>query len=250
MGKIVSIHQPSYFPWFGLLDKIIKSDIFIILDNVQFNKRAFQHRTLYSNSSGKPSYLTLPVDAKNHQKNKILINQVLLKNSYKEVLLKHKHILKQRYGKFYGFKKYEAIINNILEKDYKYLIEIVMETFFFTLKIYDVKTKIIFASELNVEGTKSELMLNLTKAVGGNVYLSGQGAKAYMNDELFYQEGIKVIYQDFIHIEFDQKLKKDFQPGCMSIELPFLYSNFKEIFFTHYKNINQLKLVRSIQWKE
>ena len=59
----VSIHQPSYWPWLGLLDKIAKTDTFILLDDVQVVKGTFQYRnTFYCN--GKPKFITLPVNLK------------------------------------------------------------------------------------------------------------------------------------------------------------------------------------------
>ena len=61
---IVSIHQPSYFPWLGLLDKIEKSDTFVLLDNVQFNDNAFQSRNIFLNHNGEVQYLTIPVQKK------------------------------------------------------------------------------------------------------------------------------------------------------------------------------------------
>ena len=60
MSRVVAIHQPAYLPWFGLVDKIARADVFVLLDTVQFNRRAYQHRTLYSTADG-PRYLSLDV---------------------------------------------------------------------------------------------------------------------------------------------------------------------------------------------
>ena len=52
---IVSIHQPSYWPWLGHLNKIINSEHHIILDDVDIKRKSFQYRNFFNNN-GKPVY--------------------------------------------------------------------------------------------------------------------------------------------------------------------------------------------------
>lgn len=64
---ITSIHQPSYFPWLGLLHKINSSDTFILLDDVQLSDSAFQHRNIFLSNDGKVKYLTIPFVKKEYR---------------------------------------------------------------------------------------------------------------------------------------------------------------------------------------
>ena len=51
---IVSIHQPNYLPWIGFFDKIKRSDVFVLLDDVQFprGKKHFGHRNKIKTNAG------------------------------------------------------------------------------------------------------------------------------------------------------------------------------------------------------
>ena len=52
---IVSIHQPNYLPWLGYFNKIIRSDVFVIFDDVQFpigKKGFFGNRNQIKTNSG------------------------------------------------------------------------------------------------------------------------------------------------------------------------------------------------------
>jgi hypothetical protein len=57
---IVSIHQPNFVPWLGYFYKIYKSDVFVILDNVQFTKNGFTNRNRIKSPQGE-LWLTVPV---------------------------------------------------------------------------------------------------------------------------------------------------------------------------------------------
>ena len=41
---IVSINQPAYMPWLGYFDRIDASDLYVVLDHVQFEKNSFVNR--------------------------------------------------------------------------------------------------------------------------------------------------------------------------------------------------------------
>lgn len=63
---IVSIHQPSYFPWLGLLDKIEKSDLYIYFNSVQLTDNAYQNRNIFLSNQIKEHLLTIPISKKNY----------------------------------------------------------------------------------------------------------------------------------------------------------------------------------------
>ena len=52
----ISIHQPSYWPWLGLLHKIRLSDADVILDNVNISKGSFQYRNQFLCNGNMLSY--------------------------------------------------------------------------------------------------------------------------------------------------------------------------------------------------
>ena len=35
----VAIHQPNFVPWLGYFDRMIRADMFVLLDHVQFERR-------------------------------------------------------------------------------------------------------------------------------------------------------------------------------------------------------------------
>ena len=58
---IVSIHQPSYFPWLGWLHKVNNSDVFIMMDEVQLSDSAYQHRNIFLDKEGNEKYLNIGI---------------------------------------------------------------------------------------------------------------------------------------------------------------------------------------------
>ena len=60
--RLVAIHQPNFLPWLGYFDKLARADVFILLDTVQFPKKAgsWMNRARLL-VGGEPSWITVPV---------------------------------------------------------------------------------------------------------------------------------------------------------------------------------------------
>lgn len=212
---MVAIHQPPYLPWIGLLDKIARADVFVVLDDVQFNKRAFQHRTLYSTPS-QARYLSLSVRAKGHQEEGLRIRNIELDGNGNAPT--HYETLRHRYGKTPGWGAIGQKLAEILTAPPRLLVDINMSLLLLTLDVFDIRPKIILSSELAGEGRKSDLMLSLTREAGGDIYLSGSGADSYMASDVFEQAGVGILRQSHVHPVWQQGIGSAFIPGCFALE--------------------------------
>ena len=67
-----------------------------------------------------------------------------------------------------------------------------MNSIKFCRKHLNINTPMIYSSDLNVVGNKSELLVDICKEVGAKTYLSGRGGLDYLDTELFAGIDIKV----------------------------------------------------------
>ena len=74
---MIAISQPTYFPWIGYFGLIMNSDIFIFLDDVQFDKRSWQQRNKVKSNLGE-QFISVPVKTK--KKSRQLIKDVEINN--------------------------------------------------------------------------------------------------------------------------------------------------------------------------
>jgi len=218
---IVSIHQPNYLPWVGFFYKIAKSDIFVILDDVNYIKNSYADRCTIKTPQGS-CYLKIPVLAKNTVS---LYNNTFLNDS---INWRDKHIktIEVNYKKSKYF--------NIFFEDIKNIISDVsltdLSTFNSKLIQYiitglGIKTKLVFSSSLQVKTPSTQRLVDILKKISGTTYISGHGAKEYQDESLFSSNGIQLRYSDFSIKEYNQ-LWGDFLPGLSIIDL--LFNNGKE----------------------
>jgi hypothetical protein len=214
-SPIVAIHQPPYLPWFGLLEKIALADRFVVLDTVQYNARAFLHRTLYSTGAG-AKYLSLAVSSKGHQINSTPIRDITLTD--RTVPRKHFETLRHRYGKRPGWPAVAPGLERILTNAPERLIDLNVALLRLTLEHFAVDTELVMASDLEGAGAKTALMLSLSTSAGAGTYLSGSGASSYMEEGPFIDAGMAVRWQAFEHPQYPQSHGGPFQPGCFALE--------------------------------
>ena len=212
----VSIHQPDFFPYPGFFNKIFLSDVFIILDRTQF-EFGITNRNKIITPEGTWKRISIPVknDQKFFQNNDVKINNDM---NWKE---KNLDLISKSYSKSKFFDLYNTPINSIFEEKWEYLIDLNIKILKTIFEWLDVKTKIIFESELNVKGTSSEKLLNICKQIDATKYVSGSGGKNYLDEKIFQKNHIDIEYQKYTPILYSQLNSKSFIPNLSILDLLF-----------------------------
>lgn len=175
----VAIHQPNFLPWPGFFYKMAKSDIFVLLDNVQYEKNGPTNRTKIKTSRGK-SWLTLPVSQKFPQTIKE-IELVNFENERNKIL----KTIELNYKKSKHFDFLFPEINNIFQKDWKRLSELNTELIKLLKEKLGIKTKLEIASDFKVAGKRDDLLINLCKYLGETfIFLAGEEKNIKMKTNL------------------------------------------------------------------
>lgn len=197
---IMSAHQPAYLPWLGYFDKIKRSDIFIFLDTVQYEKNSFTNRNKIKTANG-PVWLSVPVVKTDHIRK--IMSEMPIDKNYKWQK-KHLNAIQMAYSKAPNFKKLFPQLQELYAKEYDNIVDITWEHLQFWLKVLEIDTKVMKSSELNVTGKKSDFVLGLCKAVGADYYISGAMGRDYLDTERFIEEGVQVEFQEYRHPVYPQ----------------------------------------------
>ena len=207
---ILSVHQPQYLPWLGYLDKIQRSDVFVFLDNVQYKKREFQNRNKIRTKEGS-IWLTVPVITKDRYYQNIAAVEI---NNETDWATEHLKGLELNYAKAKYFKEYHPALRSIYERKWEKLIDINIKIINLLLQTFSIQTPVSFESNLKINTTSSQRIVDICKELKADTYLSGVGAKDYLDEELFKKHNIKLTYQSFKHPEYAQNFEGFHYPMC------------------------------------
>jgi hypothetical protein len=212
---IVSVHQPQYLPWLGFFDKIDRADVFVLLDTVQFKKNEWQNRNKIKTAQGW-QWLTVPVMYKYPQ----LINEVAINNGVNWVHKQRQAVL-SNYKKAAHYDFLEEFFEDLFSLPWKSISELNIDVVKKLAKILGISTPIHIASDLvEFPNDPDERLIAITRHFGADTYLAGAGGRGYMDLGKYEKNGIKVIFQDFIHPVYNQ-LFGEFEPFMSVVDLIF-----------------------------
>lgn len=211
---IVSINQPAYLPWLGYFHRIAISDIHVILDHVQFEKNSFTNRNKIRTREG-AAMLTVPLKTKGLFGDLSIDTIRVADESWK---VKHLKSIQNNYSKAKYFKHYEPVLTELFSKNYDKLIDVILPMNEWLIQELNIRTKIIRSSEMNIQGTKNELVLNICRSLNAKTYLSGPFGRDYLDLDSFHNSGIKVDFHDYRHPVYPQ-LYEGFEPYMTILDL-------------------------------
>ncbi len=214
---VVGILQPGYLPWLGFFEQMYRSDIFVIYDDVQYNKHGWRNRNRIKTANG-VQWLTVPVLVK--FKEYPLIYAVRIDNNMN---WRKKHLLsiKQNYSRAPFYKEYIDVFEDAYSREWEYLIDIDM---YFIVKLAEClgmnNKKIVRPSTLNVEGDRIQRLIDICKIFKADTFYEGAAGRNYIDESYFTEHEIKVEYQDYKHPIYSQ-LYGDFVPYLSVVDLLF-----------------------------
>lgn len=207
MTNICSIMQPTYLPWAGYFNLILRADTFFFLDDVQFEKGSWHQRNRIL-LAGKPYFLTVPV---NRFCLGQLINEVAVDSLRGNWRRKHIQSLTHAYCKKPYFHLIEPLFDLISNEEINSICELNIALISKICEIIELPANFQRSSDFNVSSTRSGKLIELCRASDSLVYLSPAGAFDYLTKDKFTsQSSIELVYQDYPCAEYEQNAGSDF----------------------------------------
>ncbi|MDD5313556.1 MAG: WbqC family protein [Dehalococcoidia bacterium] len=214
--KQVVVLQPGYLPWLGFFDQMYKSDIFVIYDDVQFDKHGWRNRNRIKTAQG-IQWLTVPVLTKG--RDKPLINEVLINNN-SDWRKAHFSSIKQNYSRTPFFSTYINVFEEIYSQEWEYLIDLDVTFIRVLMDKLNLNREILFSSKLEVPEHKTHRLINICVKLGATDYLTGKAAEDYIDESLFNEKNIRLQYHNYTHPSYSQ-MYGDFIPFLSVVDLLF-----------------------------
>lgn len=190
----------------------------MIMDEVQLSDSAFQNRNTFLTLDGSVKYLTIGFNKKDYLHRRFCDLEIV----QSDWQTKHRNFILNNYKKHPFFGEVMDHVDLILRKDYRLLVDAVVDSMLVVMKLFEIDTKVIFQSQTDYDRSqrKGDLVLELIRAANADCYLSGYGAKDYM-DESSFGSGVELRYNEFVHPEYKQKNSQTFIPGLASLDCLF-----------------------------
>ena len=215
----LAIHQPEFMPWAGYFNKMVQSDLFIILDHVQFKKRYFENRNRIVSPRGKVSYLTVPVKTKGKYTQSICNVEIDNTQSWKNLMLER---IRHSYSKATFFEKYYDDIKSLLNtKQYNNLLALNMDIINLLREYLGIHTPMLYSTSMNVGSFKaSDLILQTCLMNRADTYLCGISGRDYIKLEDFEKNNIQIESLDYQPASYKQ-LCSSFVPYMSTLDILF-----------------------------
>jgi hypothetical protein len=175
-----------------LFNKIALSDAFMFCGHCQYCPKSWHSRNFI-----RTGMLSLPV----HKGPSINETEIAGEHWLKE----HLRSIKLAYSKYPFFDDYFPILQNLMGCSWLSLGELNTVIIKYFLEWLEIKKEVLSSDWYEIKGHKTEMLISMCKAVGADEYLSNEGSRAYVDEELLAVNGIKHRWQKFKDPDYGQE---------------------------------------------
>lgn len=213
-----------FLPWRGIFEQIKLSDVFIYYDDVQLPKgggkgRGFQTRVQIKIKDGGWQWLSVPIKRTGGGHLPIK-NAIFSDHKWRQ---KHLATIRNSYKDAPYFEKiYDGLLRDIYDYQTDFLSEFCVNSINRLMDYIGIKKKTYLSSELGIainEGASKRVLAHCLH-FGADEYISGHGAKNYIDYSMFEQASVKIMYMDYSLSKYPQ-INGEFTPYVSIIDLLF-----------------------------
>lgn len=211
----IVVSQAMFFPWPGFLEQVRLADVFVHYNDVQFSKGGFTNRVQVKTANG-VRWLTAPLSG------------LVLGQRIDEVRLDERRNWRERHlammRQAYAAAPYRDDMLALLDAVYSAPCESIAILSDLSLQAlcnyFDIgrQARFMRVGELGIGGAGSQRVLDIVTALGGDTYVTGLGARHYLDHQAFERAGIQVEYMDYSKAPYAQ-LHGPFTPFVSSLDL-------------------------------
>jgi WbqC-like protein family len=216
-STVVAIHQPNFLPWLGFFDKLARADVFVLLDSVQFprtSKGTWINRVKLL-VGGRPQWATVPIV---RSEGSVLPIRDVRIDDAQPWRRKLTRTIELNYRRSRAFDDVFPLVSELLATDADRIAAFNEHNVRRLAQALELDTgKIVRSSELDVDGQSTDLLIELTIAVGGTAYMPGGDAYRYQRDEKFAARSVALAPQEFAHPTYAQPAEP-FVPGLSTVD--------------------------------
>jgi hypothetical protein len=214
----IAISQPTYLPWLGYFDLIDQVDVFVLLDDVQFEKQSWQQRNRIKTPTGL-QWLTVPVMFRGRFGQ--LIKDVEIRDA--EFPRTHLRAIELNYRRSRFFDRYFEDLGVCLTcRAGALLVDLNGRLLEWLMSAMGIRTRLVRSSRLQPAGRRTERLANICASVGADQYISPLGSAGYLLEEVsvMADRAIEVAFQHYEPPEYAQ-LFPPFQAYASVLDLVF-----------------------------
>jgi hypothetical protein len=216
--KVVGILQPGYLPWLGFFEQMLRSHLFVIYDDVQYDKHGWRNRNRIKGPQG-PVWLTVPVRLKGL--NKPAINEVMIDPAQPRWAPKHCSTLRQLYNKAPFFSEYYPGLEEFLLHPWEKIVDLDLGLIRLIAGWLGLTTDIVLSSTLGCQAEDpTQRLVQILGEVDADIFYEGSSGRNYLDMPQFAAAGLQVVFQDYQCRPYPQ-LYGDFLPYLSIVDLLF-----------------------------
>ncbi|MDQ7785792.1 MAG: WbqC family protein [Desulfomonilaceae bacterium] len=216
-GKRIAVTQSNYVPWKGYFDVIGMVDEFVLYEDVQYTRRDWRNRNRVKTPQG-TIWLTIPICSAGRRSQRICDARSVDSRWNK----RHWDTLQHHYRRARFFTEYKDVFEALYLGCEEVMLSRINYRFLTRIcKLMSISTPITFSSDYRTYGNRTERLVSICKQAGATEYVTGPSAKAYLEEDLFEQEGIRVHHMDFSGYPEYEQVHPPFEHAVSIVDLLF-----------------------------